>query len=65
MAKGIFRPRRGRRSTAISKGIVLKRGEVFFEVPDTGVGTGAGKIVMGDGTSAYEDAFRIFQLYYQ
>ena len=48
-------PRRGRRSTAISKGIILRRGEIYFEVPDTGVGTGAGKIVMGDGSTAYED----------
>ena len=55
MANSSLRPRRGKRSTAISKGIVLKRGEIFFEVPDSGVGTGAGKIVMGDGTSAYED----------
>ena len=52
---GIFRPFRGKRSTAISKDIILKKGEVFFEVPDTGVGTGAGKIVMGDGQTKYED----------
>lgn len=52
---GIFRPRRGKRSTAISKDIILHRGEVFFEVPETGVGTGAGKLVMGDGTTEYKD----------
>ena len=52
---GIFRPRRGKRSTAISKDIILRRGEVFFEVPETGVGTGAGKLVMGDGTTEYKD----------
>lgn len=52
---GVFRPRRGKRSTAIARGIVLKRGEVFFELPDSGVGTGAGKLVMGDGATAYED----------
>lgn len=50
-----LRPRRGRRSTAISKGIVLKRGEIFFEVPDTGVGSGVGNIVMGDGITPYGD----------
>ena len=50
-----LRPRRGKRSTAISKNIVLKRGEIFFEVPDEGIGTGAGKIVMGDGETAYKN----------
>ena len=58
MAIGIFRvfkPRRGKRSTAISKDIVLDQGEVFFEVPNSGVGTGKGKIVMGDGLNTYED----------
>ena len=48
-----LRPRRGKKSTATSDGIILKRGEVFFEVPDTGVGTGNGKIKMGDGTTSY------------
>jgi hypothetical protein len=48
-----LRPRRGKNSTATSDGIILKRGEVFFEVPDTGVGTGNGKIKMGDGTTSY------------
>ena len=51
-----LRPRRGKKATATSQltaSAPLKRGEVFFEVPDTGVGTGAGKIKMGDGTTAY------------
>jgi hypothetical protein len=48
-----LRPRRGKKATATTNNIVLKRGEVFFEVPDTGVGTGMGKIKMGDGTTAY------------
>ena len=48
-----LRPRRGKKATAISQNIILKKGEVFFEVPDGGVGTGAGKIKMGDGTTAY------------
>ena len=53
-----LRPRRGKKSTAISQltsSNPLKRGEIFFEVPDTGVGTGGGKIKMGDGTTAYSD----------
>ena len=54
MAK-YLRPRRGKKSTAESQKIVLKRGEVFFECPDTGVGTGAGKIKVGDGTTEYAD----------
>ena len=48
-----LRPRRGRKSTAISQNIVLKRGEIFIEVPETGVGTGIGRIKVGDGTTAY------------
>ena len=52
MAKHL-RPRRGKKSTAESQKIVLQRGEVFFECPDTGVGTGAGKIKVGDGVTEY------------
>ena len=48
-----LRPRRGKKASAESQAIVLKKGEIFFEVPDTGVGTGTGKIKMGDGTTAY------------
>lgn len=51
----IFKPRRGKRATAISKSIVLQNGEVFFEVPSDGVGKGRGKILMGDGTTGYEN----------
>ena len=54
MASKIFRPRRGRKLTAISKGIVLRKGEIYFEVPDSGVGTGACKVKMGDGVTPYE-----------
>ena len=52
-----LRPRRGKKATAIAQltaSAPLKRGEVFFEVPDGGTGTGKGKIKMGDGTTAYE-----------
>lgn len=52
-----LRPRRGKLATAkaqLTASAPLKRGEVFFEVPDTGVGTGTGKIKMGDGSTAYE-----------
>jgi len=51
-----LRPRRGKNATAIAQlgaNAPLKRGEVFFEVPDAGVGTGLGKIKMGDGSTAY------------
>lgn len=50
-----LRPRRGKRTTAINKNIVLKEGEIFFEIPNTGSGTGEGKIYMGDGTTSYEN----------
>ena len=48
-----LKPRRGKRATAISQNIILKKGEVFFEVPDSGVGKGLGKIKLGDGTTGY------------
>jgi hypothetical protein len=51
----ILRPRRGKRASAEAENIVLKRGEVFFESPDTGVGTGTGRIKIGDGTTPYKD----------
>ena len=50
-----LRPRRGKKATAEAQNIILKRGEIFFEVPTTGVGTGAGKLKMGDGTSTYSN----------
>ena len=50
-----FKPRRGKRTTAIAKNVVLQKGEIFFEVPSTGAGTGEGKLFMGDGTTTYEN----------
>ena len=43
-----LRPKRGKRSTAIDQKIKLARGEIFFEVPDTGTGTGVCNVVMGE-----------------
>lgn len=48
-----LRPYIGTKTEAGNK--VLKNGEMFFEVPDTGIGTGAGKIKIGDGKTAYPD----------
>ena len=48
-------PRRGTKGAAISDNIILQRGELYFEVPDTGIATGFGKIKMGDGSTAYSD----------
>ena len=56
-----LRPRRGKKATAVSQNVVLRRGEIFFEVPDTGVGTGNGKIKMGDGTTAYSSLPYFFE----
>ena len=52
---GHLRPYRGKKSQAIRNSIVLKRGEIFLEVPESGLGTGAGKIKVGDGTTGYEN----------
>ena len=48
-----LRPRRGRRRTAIKQNLILKRGELFMEYPEAGPGTGAGKIMIGDGVTEY------------
>ena len=50
-------PRRGNRSTmlGVKKDIVLQAGEIFIEYPDTGVGTGACLIKVGDGNTTYEN----------
>ena len=51
----IFKPRRGTKSimAGTKKSTVLASGEMFVEVPDAGVGKGASKIKIGDGTTAY------------
>lgn len=51
----IFRVRRGTKQQAIEKNILLRQGELFFEVPESGVGTGLGNIKLGDGIHTYED----------
>ena len=48
-----LKPRRGRKSTAIAQNLLLKRGEIFFEIPESGIGTGMGKVKMGDGSKNY------------
>lgn len=55
MAAKYLRPRRGRKATAISQNIILKRGEIFFEVPEEGPGKGKGNLKMGDGRSTYSE----------
>ena len=51
----IFKPRRGKASTmnGTKSSTVLAAGEMFIELPDTGVGTGICKMKMGDGVTAY------------
>ena len=49
-----FAPHRGKVSVMTQKGtLVLKEGELFFEIPDTGIGTGHSKIKLGDGKTPY------------
>ena len=56
-----LRPRRGKKIAAETLDIVLRRGEVFFEIGNNGnptTGTDAksfGKIKMGDGTTEYSN----------
>ena len=51
----IFKPRRGTENTmkTVKSNTVLAAGELFAEVPNTGQGTGKGRLVMGDGVTAY------------
>lgn len=51
----ILKPKRGKRSTAIGENIKLENGEIFFEMPEAGVGKGAGNIKFGDGTTLYRE----------
>lgn len=55
MAYSFLKPRRGRKSTADASGIILKKGEIFFEVNESGSGKGYGRMKMGDGTTVYKD----------
>ena len=50
-----LRPRRGSVTGMASSTIVLAAGELFLEYPQTGVGTGASKIKIGDGVTQYKD----------
>ena len=52
----IFKPRRGKKTTFTTgdkSSTILGNGEIFFEYPDNGPGTGRGRIMMGDGSSTY------------
>ena len=53
----VFRPRRGMKSTMAGNkaSLVLESGELFLEYPDTGVGTGASRFKIGDGTTEYSN----------
>ena len=55
MSNIFLRPRRGKKSTMSGDkaNLVLKSGEMFIETPDTGVGKGASKIKVGDGSTPY------------
>ena len=53
----IFKPRRGKYSTmhGTKSSTVLAAGEMFIELPDTGAGTGACKMYIGDGLRPYSE----------
>lgn len=48
-------PHRGTKTTMDSSNIILKSGELFYEYPDSGVGTGPCRVKMGDGKSTYKN----------
>ena len=55
-----LRPYRGKKADAESQAIKLKRGEIFIEYPDSGPGSGIGRMKMGDGTHVYRDLPYLF-----
>jgi len=50
-----IRPRRGTKAQWETANTVLAEGEIGFEVPDDGVGTGITNLKIGDGTTAWND----------
>ena len=52
MAK-YLRPRRGTQSNAKAQNFVLKSGEMFMEIPSGTMGKTPGRIILGDGSTAY------------
>lgn len=48
-----LRPKRGKGTTASRNHLLLRRGEVFLEIPETGYSTDLGKIKVGDGFTEY------------
>ena len=45
----VLKPKRGKASTLTRINPILENGEICLEFPDTGVGTGLGRIKIGDG----------------
>lgn len=52
-ASVVYRPRRGTLSTMINPDIILRNGEMFFEIPEKGIGKGFCKVKIGDGITPY------------
>lgn len=52
-SKVVYRPRRGTKATMIADNVVLRKGEMFFEIPESGVGTDYCKVKIGDGVTPY------------
>ena len=55
MAYARIRPKRGSISNWQDANPILAEGEIGFEVPNTGVGTGVTRIKVGDGVKAWND----------
>lgn len=49
-----LRPHRGTKSNAYNQNILLKRGEIFLEFPNSDIGKGPGRIIIGDGDTSYQ-----------
>jgi len=54
MAK-YLRPRRGSYANAAAQNILLKKGELFFEFPNSNIGKEPARLIIGDGASSYGD----------
>jgi len=54
MAK-YLRPRRGSKANAVAQKIALKKGEMFLEFPNSEIGKGPGRLIIGDGATSYQN----------
>lgn len=51
----VLKPKRGKATTLATLNPLLENGEICLEIPDTGAGSGRGRIKVGDGVHNWND----------